>query len=141
MPIKGTDHIVILVANMEEAVGNWSRMGMALTHRVTHERAGIHQAFFSLSDNTFIELIAPCGEASPLTDIINSKGEGIHLLALETDDWDSTLESLEQQGVELHGRDTPQVVLHPRSTHGVRIQLWPDDRPHRWKENPSEAGN
>ena len=44
---------------------------------------------------------------------------------------------LQAQGVQLVGAGTPQVFIHPKSAHGVMIQLWPKDRPHRWRDGGS----
>ncbi|MED5347935.1 MAG: hypothetical protein VYE01_08260 [Pseudomonadota bacterium] len=57
------------------------------------------------------------------------------MLALAVDDLDESVAALQQQQVQLIGVGTPQVFIHPRSAHGVMIQLWPKDRPHRWRDS------
>ena len=47
------------------------------------------------------------------------------------------LHELQARGVQLVGAGTPQVFIHPKSAHGVMIQLWPKDRPHRWRDGGS----
>ena len=60
MAFTETDHIVIVVADIEAGIETWrEQLGMTLSHRASVPEAGIHQAFFLLPDNTFIELIAP----------------------------------------------------------------------------------
>lgn len=140
MAITGVDHLVFLVEDIDKGIDTWqNRLGLTLTHRVDVEEIGLRQAFFSLSDGTFIELIAPAHEQSPLTTTLKSRGEGLHTVAVAVDDLDKTTDALHEQGATLVGVGTPQVFVHPKSANGVRIQLWPKDRPHRWRDNPSES--
>ena len=64
-------------------------------------------------------------------------GEGVHVLALAVDDLEASVAALQAEGVQLVGAGTPQVFIHPKSAHGVMIQLWPKDRPHRWRDGGS----
>ena len=57
------------------------------------------------------------------------------MLALAVDDLDESVAALQQQQVQLIGVGTPQVLIHRRLAHGVMIQLWPKDRPHRWRDS------
>lgn len=135
MAITGTDHIVIAVRDIEDGIRNWQdRFGLTLSHAVDIDDVGIRQAFFSLADGTFIELIAPAREGSPLNAALDARGEGIHVLALRVDNLENTIAELEAKGVRLTGVGTPQVFIHPKSANGVMIQLWPKSRPHRWRE-------
>lgn len=86
MSIIGTDHIVIAVRDIEDGIRNWrDGLGLSLSHTVDLEEAGIRQAFFALDDGTFIELIAPAREGSPLDAALDSRDEGIHVLSLRVD--------------------------------------------------------
>jgi len=138
MPFTGSDHLVIQVRDIDQAIHTWqNQFGLPLSHRADLPEVGIRQAFFLLEDKTFLELIAPLGENSPLEKTLESRGEGIHTVALKVDDLNATVEDLESQGVQLVGVGTPQVFIHPKSANGVRIQLWPAARPHRWHDNPN----
>ena len=135
MAIIGNDHTVLLVRDIDDAIANWrDGMGLSLSHRVDHEDGGLSQAFFSLNDGTFIELIAPLGDASPLHEALGARGEGVHVIALAVDDLDATTRELQQHGAQLIGAGTERVFVHPKSANGVMIQLWPKDRPHRWRD-------
>lgn len=132
------DHVVILVADMDRAIQTWQHeLGFSLSHVVDLEDVGIRQAFFSLQDNTFIELVSPSRENSPLSGLLRDKGEGLHVLALRVDDLDAKVTALQGQGVALRGVGTQQVFIEAGAATGVVIQLWPNDRPHRWKANPN----
>lgn len=142
MPLTEVDHVVILVEDMDTAIDTWRcKLGFTLSHQVHLPEAGVSQAFFSLDDGTFIELVAPTSPQSPVAKMVNANGEGIHLLALRVDDLDATISNLQHQGVTLIGVGTPQVFIDSKSATGVMIQLWPKDRPHRWRDNPSEANS
>ena len=137
MSISGTDHTVIAVRDIEDGIRNWrDGLGLVLSHAVDLDEAGVRQAFFALPDGTFIELVAPAREGSPLDAALEARGEGIHVLALRVDDPDETVAGLQTQGVRLTGVGTPQVFVHPKSANGVMIQLWPKNRPHRWRDGP-----
>ncbi len=137
MAFTETDHIVIVVADIDDAIVTWrDQLGMSLSHKATVPEAGIHQAFFLLPDKTFIELIAPANENSAIQKIIDSRGEGIHVVALKVADLDTSVAELQARGVKLIGVGTPQVFIHPKSANGVMVQLWPSDRPHRWRDTP-----
>ena len=135
MSITGTDHMVIAVRDIEDGIRNWrDRFGLTLSHAADLADVGIRQAFFTLEDNTFIELVAPVGEESPLADVLESRGEGIHILALKVDNLEEKVAALQAQGVRLTGVGTPQVFIHPKSANGVMVQLWPKSRLHRWRD-------
>ena len=136
MAIVGTDHTVMLVQDIEAGITTYrDHLGLELSYTVDHIEAGISQVFFALADGTFLELIAPAGDNSRFDKVLNDNGEGVHVLALAVDDLDESVAALQQQQVQLIGVGTPQVFIHPRSAHGVMIQLWPKDRPHRWRDS------
>lgn len=139
MTTTATDHLVIIVKDIDEAIQNWTNLGLTLTHRATVDAVSIHQAFFLMPDGSFIELIAPSSDASPLKKTLDSRGEGIHTVALQVDDIESSVAEMQAKGVEILGAGTDQVFVHPKSANGVRIQLWDKQRPHRWQANPSES--
>ena len=140
MTLTGTDHLVLLVADIEAGVRTWrDDLGLQLTHRADLPEAGMAQAFFLLNDGTFIELIAPASDSSPLNAALESRGEGVHVMAMKVDDLDAAVAELKARGVRLIGEGTPQVFIHPKSANSVMVQLWPIDRPHRWQADSSEG--
>ncbi|MFP6808068.1 MAG: VOC family protein [Pseudomonadales bacterium] len=140
MSITELDHIVIVVDDIDKGIEAWrDNLGLTLSHKVNLDDAGIRQAFFTLDDGTFLELIAPAHDESPVTGILKSRGEGVHVVALKVDDLDEAVAALQSQNVKLIGVGTPQVFIHPKSANGVMVQLWPKDRPHRWRANPGEV--
>lgn len=137
--IQGNDHVVVLVADIEAGIASYRKLGLTLSHRATVEAVSIHQAFFLLPEGGFIELIAPANGSSPLQKALDKQGEGLHTLAIKVENIDASVAAMQAEGVEVIGAGTDQVFVHPRSAHGVRIQLWDQQRPHRWQDNPSES--
>ncbi len=76
-----------------------------------------------------IELIEPVGNRGVMAKFLETRGEGIHHICFEVDHIDSALESLSAKGIELvdkeprPGAEGRIAFLHPRSTHGVLIEL------------------
>ena len=129
------DHVVLLVSDINQAIENWrSNLGLEVSHRVDFLDAGFSQAFFLMSDDTFIELIAPTDEKSEIAALLRKNGEGIHLISMQVENLEKTTEELQQKGVKLIGAGSARVFIHPKSSNGVLIQLWPQTRPHRWKD-------
>ena len=56
---------------------------------------------------------------------IESRGEGVHTIAMEVDDLETTVKHLQDNGVQLIGVGTPQVFIHPKSANGLLVQLTP----------------
>ena len=136
--MTAVDHIVFLVPDIEEGIRTWGdKLGFTLTHRVENLEAGVEVAFFSLQDGTFIELVAPTNEASTYAEILRENGQGVRLLSFKVDDLETAVAELQGRGVALRGVGTDRVFIEPEAASGVLIQLWPKDRPHRWKANPS----
>lgn len=135
MPLKELDHVVLLVRDIEQGVETWTRLGLALSHRVNNPDNGVAVAFFIQPDGTFLELVAPTKHDSPYAQMLQEHGEGLRLLSFKVDDLDQAVVDLEARGVKLRGVGTDRVFIEPVSASGILVQLWPRDRPHRWREN------
>ncbi|XOV84900.1 MAG: VOC family protein [bacterium] len=135
-PFTGVDHQIFVVADMEAAVMFWqNQLGLALRHRTVIESHHVDQAFFPLPDGTFIELLAPTDASSPVAKIIEKNGEGLHVLALKVADLAGAIQVLKTNGAVLTGEGTDRVFVHPEQPGTPMIQLWPESRPHRWRDD------
>ena len=126
MGIRGVDHVVVRVKDFEAGVATYrDALGLELERTAESEAIGIKQAFFPLSDGGFLEVVAPLGPETPVGRAIESRGEGIHTLAMAVDNIEQTVKDLQANGVQLIGaeRKGGQVFIHPRSAHGVLVQL------------------
>lgn len=98
-------------------------LGLELDRLAESEALGIKQAFFQLPDGGFLEVVAPTSEDSAVGRALESRGEGIHTFAMAVDNLDQTVARLKEGGARLIGEGGPQVFVHPKSAHGVLIQL------------------
>ncbi len=134
----GVDHQVFVVADMEPAIEFWqNQLGIELRFRTVSEEHNVDQAFFPLSDGTFIELLAPTEASSPVARIIEKQGEGLYVLAMKVADLAAATEDLKASGAVVTGEGTDRVFVQPHLPGAPMIQLWPEDRPHRWRDNPT----
>ena len=126
MSMKGVDHIVIRVKDIDEGIKTWrDKLGMALERTAESEALGIKQAFFPMDNGGCIEIVAPLNDDSAVGKAVASRGEGLHTMALEVDDLDATIKDIESNGVQLIGVGSPQVFIHPKSANGILVQLSP----------------
>ncbi len=85
--LRGIDHLVVAVADLETAAGRWRRLGFTLTPRGRHPEWGTANHCILL-EGGYIELLGvetPDGDA-PLVRRLRSFGEGIFAVALASDD-------------------------------------------------------
>ncbi len=126
MGINGVDHIVVRVKDIDEGIATYrDALGMELERPSESRAIGIKQAFFPLPGGGFLEVVAPLSPESPVGRAIDKRGEGVHTVAMSVDDLPGTIKALKEKGVQLIGADPPggQVFIHPRSAHGVLVQL------------------
>jgi methylmalonyl-CoA/ethylmalonyl-CoA epimerase len=124
MGITGMDHIVVRVKDIEEGIKTFrDKLGMTLERRAESEALGIKQAFFPFPNGGFLEVVAPLGADSAVGKAIDGRGEGIHTVALEVDNLSATIKAMQDGGAQLIGVGNPQVFVHPKSAHGILVQL------------------
>jgi methylmalonyl-CoA epimerase len=124
MAMTGFDHVVVRVKDFDEGLKTYrDALGLTLDRTAESEALGIRQAFFNLPDGGFLEVVAPTSEESAVGRAIASRGEGIHTFAMAVDDLAATVEALKANDVQLIGEGGPQVFVHPKSAHGVLLQL------------------
>jgi methylmalonyl-CoA epimerase len=126
MALTGFDHLVIRVKDIEAGIATYrDGLGLELERTDESEALGIKQAFFQLPGGGFVELVAPTDPESAVGRALESRGEGIHTMAMEVDDLESTVAAMRDAGIKLIGEGGPQVFVHPKSTHGILLQLTP----------------
>lgn len=128
--IKKVEHIGVAVASIEKAVHVFrDLLGLPLERIYESDAVKTRIAFFPLGDCT-IELIEPLDPESPAAKFIQKRGEGIHHLCLGVENIETALRDFEAKGIALLNK-TPRrtqdgrliAFLHPKSTHGVLIEL------------------
>jgi len=127
--IKKIDHIAIVVYNIEEALQFYEgALGLELTEVKEAPEQAVRIAFLPVGESQ-IELVEPLSTDSGVARFLEKRGEGLHHICLEVDDIEAALQDLAAQGIRLideqprrgaHGR---VAFLHPKSAHGVLIEL------------------
>jgi methylmalonyl-CoA epimerase len=85
-------------------------------------------AFLGVGESK-VELVQPTDDTTGVARFLESKGEGFHHVCFEVDDLAQELTRLGIDGVELidmaprKGAEGPVAFLHPRSCHGVLVEL------------------
>ncbi|MEM7085806.1 MAG: methylmalonyl-CoA epimerase [Bacteroidota bacterium] len=124
------EHIGIAVKDMK-AANKVYRQLLGAEHYKTEavESEGVSTSFFKCGESK-IELLQATHEDSPIAKFIAKRGEGIHHIAFAVDDIRSEVQRLKGEGFTIlneepkRGADNKWVVfLHPKSAHGVLIEL------------------
>ena len=124
MALKGFDHLVVRVSDIDEGIATYrDKLGLELDRTAESQALGIKQAFFNLPDGGFIEVVAPTDENGAVGRALAGRGEGMHTIALAVDDLAATVAAMKEAGAQLIGEGGPQVFVHPKSTHGILLQL------------------
>lgn len=127
------DHLGIAVRSLTEGLEFYEKaLGMAVSLRETVESEGVHVAMLpagSSSGAPRIELLEGSNESSTIARFVESRGPGLHHVALRVDDLMATVEGLRNGGYRVLqepriGAGGHQFVfVHPQSTGGVLLEL------------------
>jgi methylmalonyl-CoA/ethylmalonyl-CoA epimerase len=78
MALTEVDHVAIAVRDLDAAVAWYAEtFGATVAHREFVERDGVEEALLAVADS-FIQLLTPIREDSPVAKFLAAKGEGIH---------------------------------------------------------------
>jgi methylmalonyl-CoA/ethylmalonyl-CoA epimerase len=122
-------HVAVVVGDLEAALGFFRDMlGLELevVQEIPSDRVRI--AFLPVGE-TKIELVSPTDDSTGVARFLAAKGEGFHHVCFEVPDLAAALTRLGIEGVELidsaprRGAEGPVAFLHPRSCHGVLVEL------------------
>lgn len=123
------DHIAIAVNDVEKAAKQYQdALGVEKIIYETVESEGVKLAIIKL-ENGRIELMQPTRDDSPIKKFLEKKGEGLHHMALATDDIESEYARMEGCGIQFLGKIRPGsegtkiTFIHPKSLHGVLAEL------------------
>lgn len=124
------DHVGIAVNDLDAAVEWYQEMfGATVAHRERIESDGVDEALLRVADS-YIQLLRPYTDESPLATYMERNGEGIHHVGYRVDDCDEVLEHVKGKGarvVDEHprtgSRGTTVAFLHPKTAFGTLIEL------------------
>jgi methylmalonyl-CoA epimerase len=122
-------HVAIVVESIEAAlVFHRDRLGLELETIMDIPSDHVRIAFLGVGESK-VELVQPTDDTTGVARFLASKGEGFHHVCYEVDNLAETLLRLEIDGVELidtaprRGAEGPVAFIHPRSGHGVLVEL------------------
>ena len=124
------DHVAIAVRDLDAAIG-WYRdaFGATVEHRELVERDGVEEALLKVADS-YIQLLTPTREDSPVGKYLAAKGEGLHHVGYRVADCTTALAAAKAAGVTSiddaprpGSRGTTVAFLHPKSAFGTLIEL------------------
>ncbi|WP_129691081.1 methylmalonyl-CoA epimerase [Gottfriedia acidiceleris] len=127
---KKINHIGIAVRDLETSIQLYTNvLGLKLKGIETVESEKVRVAFIEIGE-VKIELLEATSPESPIAKFIEKKGEGIHHIALETENCEKQLEIVKEHGIKLinevpkkGAHDSLVAFLHPNSTNKVLFEL------------------
>ena len=126
------DHIAFATESIKETSKFFSDI-LGIQHaeieEVENEKVNVMK-FFNSNKSTSIELLEPISNDSAVNKFINSKGRGLHHIALEVDNIINAINYLKYNNVSLiyevpqFGADNKLITfIHPKSTPGLLVEL------------------
>src|SRR3954452_8567598 len=122
-------HVALIVRSVEESLGLWrDSLGLELETVMDIPYDRVRIAFLGVGESK-IELVEPTDDTTGVARFLESKGEGFHHVCFEVPDIGAALHDLESDGIELidtaprKGAEGPVAFLHPRSCHGLLVEL------------------
>ncbi len=128
--IKKVDHVAIVVRNLDEALALYLKVfGAKPSHIETLPEQGVKAALLPMKEGGEIELLEPISPESGIGKFLETRGEGLHHICLETDNVDKEIQSMAAAGVTMIDKQPRKglagrvAFIHPKSTRGVLVEL------------------
>ncbi|HJO62586.1 MAG: methylmalonyl-CoA epimerase [Desulfobacterales bacterium] len=130
MKVLKMDHLGIAVNSIDETKRFWADvLGLKFEGSEIVEEQKVTTAFFPVGDIE-VELLESTAPDGPIARYLEKKGEGIQHIAFRVENVKKALEELKEKGIKLidekprKGAGGAKIAfLHPRSTHGVLVEL------------------
>lgn len=124
-------HIAIAVRDLDEALAFYRDiLGLEMTERRRVPQEGVEIAFLPAGE-TEIELLQPLDGGGGVARFLERRGEGLHHICLAVPDVEAAMRRLREAGAQVLS-ETPRVgadgtryvFIHPKSAHGVLLELY-----------------
>lgn len=133
--MKSVEHIGIAVEDLDEAEKRFEALlGVSSYKREVVESEGVITSFFRVGD-VKIELLSSLDRQSAIAKFLEKRGEGIHHIAFGVKNSAQSLKEKVEAGFipisaePKAGADNKEIAfLHPKSTHGVLVELCSDQQ-------------
>jgi methylmalonyl-CoA/ethylmalonyl-CoA epimerase len=129
------DHIGIACHDLEEKIELFSRtFELTVVAREVNEEQGVKEAMLHIADGegggSYIQLLEPLSEESPVGKFLARRGEGVHHVAFGVPDVADAMHKIKEKGVRLlderprHGSMGSEIAfLHPKDVGGMLTEL------------------
>jgi methylmalonyl-CoA/ethylmalonyl-CoA epimerase len=138
LELNRLDHVGIAVSDLAAARDYYERvLGLRPAHEEVIEDQGVHEVLYRLGD-AWVQLVAPLGPDTPVGRFLAKRGEGLHHVGYSVANVSTALSQLKAEGVETidevprtGSAGTTIAFVHPKSAHGVMIELVEEGSGHR----------
>lgn len=125
--IKGFNHIAVAVRDLEKAMAFFEKTyGTEVIWRAAYEDQKFETALVGAGDLRF-ELLAPIGQGGFIAKFIEDKGEGIHHMSLEVDQFGEVIADFKAKGLKVMGEadtdDFKAAFIHPQGNFGILTEV------------------
>ena len=125
-------HVELIVKSLDEMTQTYDKLfGLKPSSPIMNlTDGGVKARVFPLGGDCSLAVSEPTDPSSNAAKILEKRGEGVFLLAIEVDDLDRQIDHLKESGVQVTvgtlAPGLPKVCwVHPRHTNGVLIELIP----------------
>ena len=130
MLLTEIDHVAIAVRDLEAAIDYYAKaFGATVEHREIVESDGVEEALLKVAES-YIQLLTPTSDASPVAKAIEKRGEGLHHIGYRVNDCGEALASMIAAGAtpidkapRPGSRNTTVAFIHPKGSFGTLIEL------------------
>ena len=130
MLLTEIDHVAIAVRDLEAAIDYYQRaFGATVDHREVVESDGVEEALLKVAES-YIQLLTPTREDSPVAKAIEKRGEGLHHIGYRVADCGQALQAMLDAGATAidkaprpGSRGTTVAFMHPKGSFGTLIEL------------------
>ena len=127
--IKRVHHIGIAVNSLKESIPVFEKILGVKAHVQVAPDKTVKEASFRIGDGVEIGLLEPAVAGSAVAKFLEKHGEGLHHIALETDNINAELKAMGEKGFQLIDKEGREGVagkigfIHPKSANGVLMEL------------------
>jgi methylmalonyl-CoA/ethylmalonyl-CoA epimerase len=122
-------HVAVIVRDLDSALNLYrDKLGLEVESVMNMDYDHVTIGFLPVGD-TKIELVQPTDTTTGSARFLESKGEGFHHVCFEVPDIQAALDGLAAMGLTLvdvaprKGGEGPVAFVHPKSCHGVLVEL------------------
>ena len=128
--LRNIDHVALAVRDLDAAISLYeSAYGASVVHREEVAHDGVAEALIRVADS-YIQLLTPTREDSPVARFLAERGEGLHHVAYRVDDCAAALAQAAAEGLRLidttprrGSRGTLIGFVHPKGNLGALVEF------------------